>query len=94
MGRGAMIRERISSMGLDEFRRHLPLALRGQSYRWADQRSLVVEGGVGITVDVLPPLVLSGLLSLPRLRIAFTFAEGDGTAFLAAWDRAFQRGGG
>lgn len=86
--------ERISSMGLEEFRRHLPLALRGRVYRWADARSLVVEGGVTVTVEELPPLVLSGLLSLPRLRIAFAFAEGDGTAFLAAWDRAFQRGGG
>ncbi len=86
--------ERIASMGLDEFRHHLPLALRGQNYYWTDDRTLVVEGGVTVTVDEMPPLVLSGLLSLPRLRIAFAFTKGDGTTFLAAWDRAFQRGGG
>ena len=89
-----MSTERIASLGLDEFRHHLPLALRGQSFHWTDDHTLVVEGGITITIDELPPLVLSGLLTLPRLRIAFTFAGGDGSAFLAAWDRAFQRGGG
>ena len=86
--------ERIASIGLDEFRRHLRLALRGQSYLWVDDRTLVVGETITITVEELPPLVLSGLLTLPRLRIAFTFAEGDGGDFLTAWDRAFQRGGG
>lgn len=86
--------ERIASLALDEFRRHLPLALRGRAWEWIDRRTLAIEGGVTVTVDEIPPLVLSGLLQLPRLRIAFTFAEGDGAAFLAAWDRAFQRGGG
>ncbi|KIM00104.1 hypothetical protein CCC_02892 [Paramagnetospirillum magnetotacticum MS-1] len=85
--------ERISSMGLEEFRRHIPLALRGFDYRWIDGHCLEV-GAITITVEELPPLSLSRLLSLPRLRIAFTFGEGDGAAFLAHWDRAFQRGGG
>jgi hypothetical protein len=86
--------ERISSIGLGEFRNHLPLALRGRSYHWSDERTLVIEGGVTVTVDEIEPLILSALVRLPRLRIAFDFAEGDGAAFLAAWDRAFQRGGG
>ncbi|ARJ67528.1 hypothetical protein WV31_18625 [Magnetospirillum sp. ME-1] len=89
-----MSSERVASMALDEFRRHLPLALRGRAYEWADGRTLMVEGGVTVTVEEMPPLVLSGLLRLPRLHIAFTFAQGDGADFLAAWDRAFQRGGG
>lgn len=86
--------ERVASMALDEFRRHLPLALRGRSYEWTDGRTLVIEGNVTVTVDEIEPLVLSAVVRLPRLRMAFTFAEGDGTTFLAAWDRAFQRGGG
>jgi hypothetical protein len=86
--------ERISSISLTEFRRHVPLALRGRAYHWADERSLVIGGGVTVTVEEMPPLTLSGLLHLPRLRITFAFAEGDGADFLAAWDRAFQRGGG
>ncbi len=86
--------ERVCSLGLDEFRRHLPLALRGRAYHWADERTLVIEGGVTVTVEEMPPLTLSGLLKLPRLRVTFAFAEGDGADFLAAWDRAFQRGGG
>ncbi|BAE51730.1 hypothetical protein [Paramagnetospirillum magneticum] len=89
-----MSTERVASMALDEFRRHLPLALRGHTYAWADAHTLVIDGGVTVTVEELPPLVLSGSLRLPRLCIAFAFAEGDGAAFLAAWDRAFQRGGG
>jgi hypothetical protein len=89
--------ERIASMGLDEFRRHVPLALRGLDHHWIDGHRLAVsaeDGTVIITVEELPPLVLSGALRLPRLRIAFAFAQGDGAAFLARWDRAFQRGGG
>ncbi|CUW39245.1 conserved protein of unknown function [Magnetospirillum sp. XM-1] len=89
-----MSTERIASMALDELRRHLPLALRGRAYDWTDERTLMVEGGVTVTVDEIEPLVLSAVVSLPRLRITFAFAEGDGAAFLAAWDRAFQRGGG
>lgn len=86
--------ERISSIGLDEFRRHVPLALRGKTYHWTGERCLEIEGGITVTVEEMPPLTLSGLLHLPRLRISLTFSEGNGAAFLAAWDRAFQRGGG
>jgi hypothetical protein len=89
-----MTRERISSISLAEVRHHLPLALRGRAYHWADERNLMIEGGVTVTVEEMAPLTLSGLLHLPRLRITFAFAEGDGADFLAAWDRAFQRGGG
>ena len=92
--------ERIASLALDEFKRHLPYALRGLDYRWNSGRTIVVTpewGRVVLTLDVLTPLVLSGLLSLPRLRIGFVFEGGgdaDHAAFLTAYDRAFQRGGG
>lgn len=92
--------ERIASIALGEFRRHVPLALRGLSHRWADDLTLVIAApgcAVTVTVEELEPLRLSGLLSLPRLRVAFTFTRGDESArqaFIAAWDRAFLRGGG
>lgn len=92
--------ERIASLGLDEFRRHLPYALRGLEYHWLTDDVVHVEtagGGLRITVEELAPLVLSGALRLPRLRISFFFGEGDPAmqaAFLAAYDRAFHRGGG
>jgi hypothetical protein len=92
--------ERIASIALGEFRRHVPLALRRHAYQWTDQRSLAISApdcAVTVTVDELEPLRLSGLLSLPRLRVAFTFTQGDEAArqaFMAEWDRAFLRGGG
>jgi len=92
--------ERIASLGLDEFRRHLPHALRGLAYEWRDERSVVVAaagGRVVITAEVLPPLYLSAVLSLPRLRVCFVFDGGstaEREAFLAVYDRAFLRGGG
>ena len=92
--------ERVASLGLDEFRRHLPHALRGLGYRWLGDRAVEVEaagGSVTITVEELPPLELSGVLSLPRLRVSFAFTTDDPAAraaFLATYDRAFQRGGG
>ena len=92
--------ERIASLSLDEFRRHLPYALRGLNYRWLGDRVVEVEaagGTVTITVEDLPPLELSGVLSLPRLRVGFAFSSDDPAAraaFLATYDRAFQRGGG
>ena len=86
--------ERVSSLSLDEFRRHLPYALRGLEYRWVNDSVVEVEGLVTITAEDLPRLVLSGALSLPRIRVSFTFHEGDGAEFMAGYDRAFQRGGG
>ena len=91
--------ERVASLGLDEFRRHLPYALRGLDYRWIGEHVVVAAAGgtVTITVEALAPLALSGVLSLPRLRVSFAFSDGtaaEQAAFLAAYDRAFQRGGG
>ena len=86
--------ERVSSLSLDEFRRHLPYALRGLDYGWVSDSVVEVPGLVTITVEDLPPLVLSGALSLPRIKVSFTFHSGDGADFMAGYDRAFQRGGG
>ena len=98
-GGGSMI-ERVASLGLDEFKRHLPYALRGLEYRWTSDRAVLVTadwGRISITLDILAPLALSGTLSLPRLRIGFAFEGGtdaDHVAFIVTYDRAFQRGGG
>ena len=86
--------ERVSSLGLDEFRRHLPYALRGLDHAWVDGHTVEVSDLVTITVEELPPLALSAALSLPRIRVSFDFHGGDPVAFMAAYDRAFQRGGG
>lgn len=86
--------ERVSSFGLDEFRRHLPYALRGLEYCWLNDSVVEVEGLLTITVEELPPLVLSDALSLSRIRVSFAFHIGDGADFMAGYDRAFQRGGG
>lgn len=92
--------ERIASLGLDEFRRHLPHALRGLRHDWVGPRQVAVVaagGTVTITVEELPPLALSAVLRLPRCRVCLAFDGDDGTAwaaFLDRYDRAFQRGGG
>ena len=86
--------ERVASLSLDEFRRHLPYALRGLDHAWVDRHRVEVSGLVTITAEELPPLALSGVLSLPRIRVGFVFHTGDGAEFMAAYDRAFQRGGG
>ncbi|MBI3443784.1 MAG: hypothetical protein HY055_00055 [Magnetospirillum sp.] len=92
--------ERVASLGLGEFRRHLPYALRGLAHHWADERSVIAVtqwGKVSLVVEELEALTLSGALSLPRLRIAMAFeggSEAQHAAFVAVYDRAFQRGGG
>ena len=92
--------ERIASLSLNEFRRHLPYALRGLGYAWMGGHALEVAaagGLVTISVEELAPLDLSGVFSLPRLRVRLAFHDGDAAAraaFLTAYDRAFQRGGG
>lgn len=98
--RGEAVAERVASLGLSEFRRHLPYALRGLAYAWLGDHAVAVEtaaGPVTITLEELAPLVLSEVLRLPRLRVSFVFSGSDTAAreaFLATYDRAFQRGGG
>jgi hypothetical protein len=86
---------------LEEFRLHLPHALRGCSWRQDEDGTVVAEpaggGRVAIRAEALPPRRLSALLALPCCRVQFAFEGVDAAgraAFLANFDRAFQRGGG
>lgn len=89
------------SIALAEFLAHLPYALRGLP-AWeplADgARAVLPEGGrVTITAAPAPPRRLSGLLTLPRCTVTLSFADCSApaaAAFVAAFDRAYQRGGG
>lgn len=54
------------------------------------------EAGVDLLVEPLPPRSF-GPVAIPRLKVAFAFRgwdEAEQRAFLARFDRAFQRGGG
>ena len=90
----------IKDMGASwaDFLRLLPLALRGWPYEVAGRAVEVgtPERGVAIAVEDLPPRRIA-LLEIARLRVALTFRgldAGERAAFLAQFDRAFQRGGG
>ncbi len=91
IGSGRVVR--VMSIGREEFFRMLPggvglpIVHRGES---------VLGRGWALETDVLPPLNI-GLLSLPRLRVRIEFASRDAEmmqAFMARFDRHFQRGGG
>ncbi|MGE5505193.1 MAG: hypothetical protein ACM31L_12280 [Actinomycetota bacterium] len=90
--------ERICSLSAAEFYRHLPLALaRWQWHETGDHIHITLDGGrATVTFEPLAPLRLSASLSLPRLRVVLAIegAQPVRDAFIAAWDRAFQRGGG
>lgn len=54
------------------------------------------EAGVDLLVEPLPPRGF-GPVAIPRLKVGFAFRgwdEAEQRAFLARFDRAFQRGGG
>lgn len=54
-------------------------------------------GTVAIAFKPLADVTMGGLLSLPRARVSLSFEalnEAQQTAFLAKFDKAFQRGGG
>ena len=89
------------AFSLDEAFRHLPYALRGfdpvNDGPWRVVASAAGGRHVTIQGDPLPPRQLSALISLPRCRIGFAFqgfTDEEQAAFLANFDRAFQRGGG
>lgn len=93
--------ERVLGFAAEEFRRHIAFALRGWEWRWLDDSALAAQGPEGalvtIRVEPLPPHALSALLAIPRCQVNFTFEGMDAAAraaFLANFDRAFQRGGG
>lgn len=87
------------SLTREDFFRLLPVAAGDLPTR-VDDLSVelgTAERGVAITLEPLAPRRLSGLLSLPRARVTLVFRGYDETAraaFVAGFDRAFQRGGG
>ena len=55
------------------------------------------EGAVAIDVTALEPLMMGGLVALPRCRVVLRFEDMtfvQRAAFLDRFDQAFQRGGG
>ena len=56
------------------------------------------DGKVVLTVQAMPPQTLGTLVTLPRTRVLIDLSDlpeaDDRHAFLARFDRAFQRGGG
>lgn len=81
----------------DDLLRLLPGALDGLPWRAeADRIRIGGETGVDLLIEPLPPRRF-GPVEIPRLRVGFAFRGWDEAAqraFLARFDRAFQRGGG
>ncbi len=87
------------SLELAEFHRslktlapHIPLA-EGQT----DFTVATDKGSVRIVYEPLERATLGGLLALPRARVTLHLGElgaAERRAFLARFERAFQRGGG
>ncbi len=94
-----MIHEKDLATSRSEFFRNLKAALRGHDYK-IDGDHIVVAGRdrrVDITLSPLPARVLSPLLKLERWKVTLTFTgypRDAYDAFLASFDKAFQRGGG
>ena len=89
------------AFGRDEFLRHLPYALKGFRHRLEADGSVLAERADGarllLRAEELAPRRLSALLALPRLSVTLAFEGFDAverSAFMANFDRAFQRGGG
>ncbi|MBP2313301.1 hypothetical protein [Azospirillum soli] len=62
----------------------------------ADTIRIGAEAGADLHIEPLPPCRF-GPVEIPRLRVSFAFRgwdEAEQRAFLARFDRAFQRGGG
>ncbi|MBP2295137.1 hypothetical protein [Azospirillum rugosum] len=83
----------------DDLLRLLPGAVDGLPWRADADRIQIGESegdGVDLLVEPLPPRRF-GPVEIPRLRVGFAFRgwdEAERCAFLARFDRAFQRGGG
>lgn len=84
---------RVMSIGREEFFQMLPGAVELPIVHRGDS---VSGRGWTVSAEVLPALHIA-LLSLPRLRVQIDFTVRDidfMAAFMARFDRHFQRGGG
>jgi hypothetical protein len=94
--------EKIMSIRHDEFDAGIarlsgapPMSPRLATYELSDPDGK--SGIARITFEKLPTAVLGGLMKLPRARVVIDMTDLDPDrrgAFLALFDRTFQRGGG
>ena len=82
-----------------QFFRDIARAMGDIDYRveGAGVRAGTPARGIAIALRELPPRRLSALMVLPRCAVTISFQgydEAERRAFLAAFDQAFQRGGG
>ncbi len=91
--------EKIMSLDLGEFHRSLRALAPGVPLE-DGQKDIVIaaeNAEIRIVYEPLETATLGGLLALPRARVTLHLGELDEAqrhAFLARFDRAFQRGGG
>lgn len=80
-----------------DFFRHLPHALHGFQASSSAALSVIAERPGQRVVICAAPLEtrrIGPTLALPRLLVTIDVAGGDEEGFVAAFDRAFHRGGG
>lgn len=91
--------EKIMALDLTEFHRSLKALAPNVALADAQAEVAIRVSGktVRIAYEPLEEATLGGLLALPRARVTLfveDLEESDRQAFLARFDRAFQRGGG
>ena len=99
MSGGARPVEKIMALDLAEFHRSLRALAPDLAMPPDADRVVLDDAGRTVTIsfEALPAQTLGGLLALPRARVTLAFDGHDAeqrAAFLARFDRAFQRGGG
>lgn len=82
-----------------DFRRGLAILFRDREVVFEGERAVLTEDGRSLAIDfqAREPRVLGKLMVLPRasVTIAFTgYDSAEADAFLAEFDRVFQRAGG
>ncbi|MDH3581060.1 MAG: hypothetical protein OEM91_10610 [Hyphomicrobiales bacterium] len=91
--------EKVMALTLADFHRSLVTLAPGLALRDGQTEIEIDIGGAGvsITFEEQQETMLGGLLALPRARVTLELDGLDNAqraAFLARFDRAFQRGGG
>jgi len=91
--------EKLMSLDLGEFHRSLKTLQRDVMLD-AGQNEIIIPAGnaeIRIVYEPLGKATLGGLLALPRAKVTLHMdglGEAEREAFLARFDKAFQRGGG
>lgn len=91
--------EKTMSLTLVEFQRSLANLAQDSTAEMSGDAAKITYGSgtVAIAYKPLAKVTMGGLLSLPRARVSLSFEaldEAQQIAFLAKFDKAFQRGGG